>query len=150
MSRRASVFAKKNPGKPRVRFPDEVIFENEIKEQDGEAVMSMLRRASIDIDINRINSAGLTALHQAVLDNNLPVVKILLNHGSKINMQDADSWTPLHAACANGLYDISKVLLDRGARTSILTDRKERPIDLVDPGDSKMLAVMLAPLEKKR
>lgn len=58
MSRRASVFARNNPGKRRVRFPDEVIFENEIKEQDGSAVMSMLRRASIDIDINRINSAG--------------------------------------------------------------------------------------------
>ena len=58
MSRRASVFARQNPGKRRVRFPDEVIFENEIKEQDGHAVMSMLRRASIDIDLNRINSAG--------------------------------------------------------------------------------------------
>jgi hypothetical protein len=33
MSRRASVFARNNPGKRRVRFPDEVIFENEIKEQ---------------------------------------------------------------------------------------------------------------------
>ena len=52
------MFARNNPGKRRVRFPDEVIFENEIKEQDGEAVMGMLRRASIDIDINRINSAG--------------------------------------------------------------------------------------------
>ena len=34
------------------------MFEDEIKEQDGMAVMDMLRRASIDIDINRINSAG--------------------------------------------------------------------------------------------
>ena len=58
MSRRASVFARNNPGKRRVRFPDEVIFENEIKEQDGTAIMSMLRRASIDVDINRINTAG--------------------------------------------------------------------------------------------
>jgi hypothetical protein len=60
MSRRASVFARNNPGKRRVRFPDEVIFENEIKEQDGTAVMAMLRRASIDIDLNRINMAGQT------------------------------------------------------------------------------------------
>jgi hypothetical protein len=58
MSRRASVYARNNPGKRRVRFPDEVIFENEIKEQDGTAVMAMLRRASIDIDLNRINMAG--------------------------------------------------------------------------------------------
>ena len=33
MSRRASVFARNNPGKRRVRFPDEVIFEEEIKDQ---------------------------------------------------------------------------------------------------------------------
>uniref|UniRef100_A0A0K2TK13 Protein phosphatase 1 regulatory subunit 12Blike [Aplysia californica] n=2 Tax=Lepeophtheirus salmonis TaxID=72036 RepID=A0A0K2TK13_LEPSM len=65
-------------------------------------------------------------------------------------MQDADYWTPLHAACANGLHEIAKYLVDRGARTSILTDRKERPLDLVDPGDSKTLAVMLAHLERKR
>ena len=58
MSRRASVFARSNPGKRRVRFPDEVIFEDEIKEQDGIAIMSMLRRASVDVDINRINTAG--------------------------------------------------------------------------------------------
>ena len=35
-----------------------MVFEDEIKEQDGMAVMDMLRRASIDIDINRINRAG--------------------------------------------------------------------------------------------
>ena len=58
MSRRASVFARQNPGKRRVRFPDEVVFEESIKEQDANHVITMLRRASIDIDINRINSAG--------------------------------------------------------------------------------------------
>ncbi len=58
MSRRASVFARQNPGKRRVRFPDEVIFENDVKEQDARSVIQMLRRASVDIDINRINSAG--------------------------------------------------------------------------------------------
>jgi len=150
MSRRASVFARTNPGKRRVRFPDEVIFEDEIKEQDGNAIMSMLRRASIDVDINRINTAGMTALHQAILDNNLAVVKILITHGSDINQQDEDSWTPLHAACANGMADIAKLLLDGGASRSILTDQGERPIDLVDPGDARMLQVMLSPLEKKR
>ena len=52
--------------------------------------------------------SGMTALHQAVLDNNLAVVKILIGHGSDINQQDEDSWTPLHAACANGQADIAK------------------------------------------
>lgn len=64
MSRRASVFARLNPGKRRVRFPDEVVFEDHIKESDGDAIMNMLRRASVEIDLDRINMSGMTALHQ--------------------------------------------------------------------------------------
>jgi ankyrin repeat protein len=52
--------------------------------------------------------SGMAALHQAVLDNNLAVVRILISHGGDINQQDEDSWTPLHAACANGMADIAK------------------------------------------
>ena len=44
----------------------------------------------------------------------------------------------------------SRLLLDGGADRNILTDEGERPVDLVDPGDSKTIAVMLGPLEKKR
>ena len=47
-----------------MRFPDEIVFEESIKEADGEVIISMLRRASLDIDINRINMAGMSALHQ--------------------------------------------------------------------------------------
>jgi hypothetical protein len=67
MSRRASVFARQNPGKRRVRFPDEVMFEESIKESDGHAIMTMLRRVSVDIDVDRINMAGMTALHQVMI-----------------------------------------------------------------------------------
>ena len=47
-----------------MRFPDEIVFEESIKEADGEGIISMLRRASLDIDINRINMSGMSALHQ--------------------------------------------------------------------------------------
>ena len=47
-----------------MRFPDEIVFEESIKEADGEVIISMLRRASLNIDINRINMAGMSALHQ--------------------------------------------------------------------------------------
>jgi len=79
------VFARQNPGKRRVRFPDEVVFEESIKESDGHAIMTMLRRVSVDIDVDRINMAGMTALHQAVLDDNLVVVRLLLHHGAGLN-----------------------------------------------------------------
>ena len=50
-----------------MRFPDEIVFDECIKEADGEMVMKMLRRVSVEIDVNRINMAGMTALHQVSL-----------------------------------------------------------------------------------
>lgn len=58
MSRRASLFKKKNPGKPRVRFPDELVFQDSVKENDIEHMNHMLRRASLQMDLNAINTAG--------------------------------------------------------------------------------------------
>ena len=60
MSRRASLFSKENPGKsrPRVRFPDELVFLDNVKENDAQAVNTMLRRASVQIDINGIGDSG--------------------------------------------------------------------------------------------
>ena len=45
---------------------------------------------------------------QAVLDDNLACVRILIQHGAKINKKDEDGWTPLHAAAANGLPHIAR------------------------------------------
>ena len=60
MSRRASLFAKENPGskRPQVSFPDELVFLDNIKENDMEATYNMLRRASVTIDINALGDAG--------------------------------------------------------------------------------------------
>ncbi|WAR20561.1 PPR27-like protein [Mya arenaria] len=147
MSRRASLFAKQNPEekKPKgVRFPDELVFLDNIKENDVHALGSMLRRASLQVDISAINDAGLTPLHQAVLDGNEAAVRLLVAHGATVNKQDEDSWTPLHAACAEGHADIVKFLLESGADKNILTDEGERPLDLVEPSDLPTIRVMLS------
>jgi len=148
MSRRASVFARQNPGRRRVRFPDEIVFEESIKESDGEVIMKMLRRDSVSIDVDRINMAGMTALHQAVLDNNLVVVKILLHHGAEIDKVDIDSWTPLHAAAANGHHAIAKYLVSQGANKNAMTDEGESPEELVDPNNQDTLNALLGEVDK--
>ena len=40
--------------------------------------------------------------------------------------------------------------MEAGASRNILTDQGERPVDLVDPGDARMISVMLSSLEKRR
>ena len=51
---------------------------------------------------------GMTPLHQAVLDGNMMAVRMLVGHGADINKRDDDTWTPLHAACAEGHVDVAR------------------------------------------
>lgn len=143
MSRRASVAARKTRTKPQVRFPDELVFLDHIKENDIVAINSMLRRASMQIDINALNEVGLSPLHNAVLEGNLAAVQLLVSHGADVNRRDTDTWTPLHAACAEGHCDIVRILLANGARKDLKTCEGERPLDLVDSSDLQTIGAML-------
>jgi len=64
MSRRLSIQMKNaNVGpspinKPKVKFPDELVFLDSIKDNDVENVKQMLRRASLNVDLNKINDSG--------------------------------------------------------------------------------------------
>ena len=59
MSRRASLFNKENPGRTtKVHFPDDLVFLDDVKDNDIEAMDSMLRRASLQMDINAIMPSG--------------------------------------------------------------------------------------------
>ena len=78
-----------------------------------------------------------------MLDNNLVVVRLLLIHGADPNLADADSWTPLHAAAANGHAAIARYLMDRGADTQAATEEGETALDLVDGEDYNTMAVLL-------
>lgn len=44
------------------------------------------------------NCDGLTALHQACIDDNEPMVRWLLNRSANVNCKDNEGWTPLHAS----------------------------------------------------
>lgn len=44
------------------------------------------------------NCDGLTALHQACIDDNEPQVRWLLSKSANINCKDNEGWTPLHAS----------------------------------------------------
>lgn len=66
MSRRASLLLKEeqeqaegtSKSKSRVRFPDELVFLDNIKENDVQAMDRMLRRASLKMDINSVAGSG--------------------------------------------------------------------------------------------
>ena len=47
------------------------------------------------------------------------VVRLLLEHGADINVQDNNGWTPLHSASYDGALEVVRVLLEHGADVEV-------------------------------
>uniref|UniRef100_A0A0N5B272 ANK_REP_REGION domain-containing protein n=1 Tax=Strongyloides papillosus TaxID=174720 RepID=A0A0N5B272_STREA len=86
-------------------------------------------------NINYVGPDGLTALHNAIIDNNCEIVKLLVENGSDVNIQDPMYWTPLHSAIEMGNLEIIQILLDNGADPSLMNSDEKLPIDLAKDND---------------
>lgn len=84
------------------------------------------------VNINCTNIDGLTALHQACIDDNAPMVKFLLDHGADVNFCDNEGWTPLHATASCGNKNVARLLLDHDADPRIVNNDGELSQDLTD------------------
>lgn len=66
-----------------------------------------------------------TALHEAVINNQLAVVKYLVGIGAALNLVDVHVRTPLHYAAISNNKSAAEYLIDGGANRTIETkDRK--------------------------
>jgi len=66
------------------------------------------------------DSFGGTALHAAMFQKNMQIVKLLLQNGFNINAQGTQNgYTPLHDAVWANNLEAAKLLLDEGAKTNL-------------------------------
>ncbi|XP_071620553.1 protein phosphatase 1 regulatory subunit 27 [Heliangelus exortis] len=114
-----------------VHFPNDVVFQDHIREGDLEQVGRFIRARKVTLDT--IYPSGMAALHEAVLTGNLECVKLLVKYGADIHQRDENGWTPLHMACSDGYANIARYLISLGASLEATTDEGERPSDLIDP-----------------
>ena len=64
------------------------------------------------IDVNSQNDDGWTPLHEVCENNNIEIVKLLLEQPNiDVNAKDYDGWTPLSIACINHKLENVKELL---------------------------------------
>lgn len=117
-----------------VRFPNDVLFLDHIRQGDLEQVGRFIRARKVALDtihpsgrcpqaqprsVGRqgeasastppaLCSPGLAALHEAVLSGNLECVKLLVKYGADVHQRDETGWTPLHIACSDGYPDIAR------------------------------------------
>ncbi|OXB81093.1 UNVERIFIED_CONTAM: hypothetical protein H355_005023 [Colinus virginianus] len=149
-----------------VHFPNDVVFQDHIRQGDLEQVGRFIRARKVALDT--IYPSGMAALHQAVLTGNLDCVKLLVKYGADIHQRDENGWTPLHMACSDGHADIARCagtgpgpgsaappgsgsrcrrrryLLSLGASLEATTDDGEKPSDLIDPDYKELLELFQA------
>ena len=68
-------------------------------------------------EVNTLSGKGDTAMHRAAANGHMVIVKLLLDHGAKIDSQKSDipGFTPLHAAIQDGNYNTVQLLIQKGA-----------------------------------
>ncbi|KAM7396821.1 hypothetical protein PAMP_019831 [Pampus punctatissimus] len=111
----------------RVRFAQGAVFMAACSAGDREEVAALLRQGA---DINHANIDGLTALHQACIDENAEMVQFLVESGSDVNTGDNEGWTPLHAAASCGFIQIVKYLIEHNAHVGAVNSEGELPLDV--------------------
>ncbi|XP_017340461.1 protein phosphatase 1 regulatory subunit 12A isoform X1 [Ictalurus punctatus] len=111
----------------KVRFAQGAVFMAACSSGDQDEVAELLRQGA---DINHANVDGLTALHQACIDENAEMVQFLVESGSDVNRGDNEGWTPLHAAASCGFIQITKYLIEHGAQVGAVNSEGELPLDV--------------------
>merc|ERR1711881_339146 len=73
-----------------VSFLPAVALLDAVNSGDVQAVKYMLK---LGADPNSADEDGLTALHQACIDNCEEIVQLLLEYGSNVDCRDSEDWT---------------------------------------------------------
>uniref|UniRef100_A0A8C5R4Y6 Protein phosphatase 1 regulatory subunit n=1 Tax=Leptobrachium leishanense TaxID=445787 RepID=A0A8C5R4Y6_9ANUR len=107
----------------------------------------MLRGEAGKQVIDSTNTDGISALHQACIDENLEVVEFLVNHRANVNQADNEGWTPLHVAASCGYMEIAEYLLKHSANIAAVNSDGDVPLDIAE--DDCMETLLRAEISKR-
>ncbi|CAO2636995.1 Protein phosphatase 1 regulatory subunit 12B [Lemmus lemmus] len=96
-------------------------------------------------DVRQARS-GATALHVAAAKGYSDVLRLLIQAGYELNVQDHDGWTPLHAAAHWGVKEACSILAEALCDMDIRNKLGQTPFDVADEG----LVEHLEMLQKKQ
>ncbi|XP_014261429.1 protein phosphatase 1 regulatory subunit 12A isoform X7 [Cimex lectularius] len=113
----------------KIKFSAGCVFLAACKAGDKEEIQRLLKKGA---DIHTSDVDGLTALHQACIDDNLDLVEFLVENGADVNKGDNEGWTPLHATASCGFLSIAKYLIENGANVAAVNNDGELPMDVAE------------------
>ena len=115
-------------------FEAEEILERAITEGYVEFVKKLIETEQVNI--NKLNGTGYSALHLAAIVNNPEIIKLLLENGAFININDLSGFTPLEVAVNEGSFDSACVLIENGADQTFIMDGRLDTKMLQQPQDA--------------
>ncbi|CAG9833093.1 unnamed protein product [Diabrotica balteata] len=113
----------------KIKFSSGCVFLAACAAGDKKEVLELLHKGA---DINTANVDGLTALHQACIDDNLDMVEFLVENGADVNRGDNEGWTPLHATASCGFLSIAKYLIEKGAHVAAVNNDGQLALDIAE------------------
>ncbi|XP_067830565.1 protein phosphatase 1 regulatory subunit 12C-like [Heptranchias perlo] len=128
----------------RVRFEATAEFLAACASGDAQEAEEMLRGGA---DVNCANTDGISALHQACIDENPEMVEFLLAQHAHVDQPDNEGWTPLHVAASCGYSEIVECLINHGANIAAVNSDGQLPIDLAE--EDYMETLLQAQITKK-
>ncbi|KAI3387703.1 hypothetical protein SNEBB_009777 [Seison nebaliae] len=141
---------KRTDFESRVKFPDQILLFESIKENDVNEIQRILAKhcETKSFNLNNIFYQGLTPLHLSVIEGHYSICELLLKNGANVNEQDIENWTCLHAAAAEGFTDITRLLIEYGADVTMKTIDNETPLDMVQEEDELTKKELLNNIQK--
>lgn len=98
-----------------------------IKTFDFDRIENFLA-SSKEFDKDFRDEYGKSALHYAVENEKIDIVKFLIDYQCKIDIFDLDNQTPLHYATEKGLLEMANFLLSKGANANFPSNQGETPL----------------------
>ncbi|KAG2466405.1 RAI14 protein, partial [Polypterus senegalus] len=104
-----------------------------------ECVKKLIKQGKSSVE--GVDNIGRTALHYAAASGSLPVVQLLCEDRSPLNVKDAEGCTPLLLSAHNSHSDVCKLLMDHGAdinacdkngRTAVMLASENNSLSIVE------------------
>jgi ankyrin repeat protein len=138
------VFAQSNPAQGN-RHPQAVLIAAFRGDTEG-----LKKVITEDTDRNIRDALGRTALHAAMFQSNIEVIRILIQNGWDINAESTKSGnTPLHDAVMAGNVNAAKLLLEKGADKSIKNKAGLTPMQAAANEGKRELVLALMDRKKR-
>jgi ankyrin repeat protein len=103
----------------------------------------MLLNQGVDVDQKYYIYGRSSALILAACYSRSNIVKLLLDKGADVNLQDHLGYTALMLAAKNGNEDIIDLLLEKGALLDLINDNNKIAIDLAQENGYGFIAKKL-------